>query len=300
VVEIARASGLALVPPEKRNPLHTTSYGAGELLRAALGAGAERILVGVGGSATTDGAAGALQALGVRFMDKSGKPIDSPITGSMLSQIAHVDASEVEETFADTQLQVACDVANPLLGPSGAARVFAPQKGASPAEVKQLEEGLANLMRVAGRELGFPASSVAHAHFTGAAGGFAAGLAAFFGAELVAGAPLVASLIGLEKEIARAELVLTGEGRIDQQTVMGKAPALVGQLAARHAKPAVLVGGSIAVGWKEIQEAGFAGAFSIVPGPMQSEQAMKQAAALLTQRVASLLGMWMAKAGKKA
>lgn len=297
VIEMARASGLALVPEPKRNPLHTTTFGTGELIAAALREGAERIIVGVGGSATTDGGAGALQALGVEFLDREGNVLPSPMTGEMLERVAAVDASAVEEIFADTPLQVACDVTNPLLGPHGAARVFGPQKGASAEDVKRLEAGLSNLMRVAGRELGFTPSKIAAAHAAGAAGGLAGGLAVFCGAELVPGAALVASLTGLEKEILRADLVITGEGAIDEQTIMGKAPAHVAHLAAKHAKPVVLVGGSVSIGWKKLSEAGINSAFSIVSGPVSTEQAMKVARALLVERVASVLSLWMAQAG---
>ncbi|MFW6133754.1 MAG: glycerate kinase, partial [Planctomycetota bacterium] len=228
VVEMATASGLALVPPQRRDPLRTTTYGTGQLITAALDAGCEEILVGVGGSATVDGGCGAAQALGVRFRDADGRASPCGLAGGGLAHVAAIDLSARDERLADVRIRVACDVTNPLIGPHGAARVYAPQKGATPETVERLADGLEHLAELIRRTTG---RDVANLPGAGAAGGLAAGLAAFAGATLQSGADLVAEAVALRKRLAGCDLCLTGEGRLDAQTHFGKAALTVARLA---------------------------------------------------------------------
>jgi glycerate kinase len=245
VLEMAAASGLALVPAEKRDPALTTTYGTGELIRAALDAGASRILVGIGGSATTDGGAGAAQAVGVAFLDDSGTRHDQPLTGGDLLSIAQIDMGSRDRRIVKTTIEVACDVNNPLLGPSGAAAVYSPQKGATPEQVDLLERGLAHLADVIERDLG---ESVRDFPGAGAAGGLGAGLVAFFDARLRPGIEIVMDATRLRERIRGADLVITGEGRIDAQSMMGKVIVGVGRAAKSAGVPVIALVGSIGEG----------------------------------------------------
>lgn len=249
IVEMARASGLAMLSSEERRPLETTSFGTGQLLRAAISRGCRRILLGVGGSATVDGGAGCLQALGWRLLDAAGRPIETSATGATL---ADVRSARPPESLPDLDLTVLCDVDNPLIGPRGAARVFAPQKGATPRQVATLDANLrqwadvlqklrdANAKRRPAEV--DPVASIPHG---GAAGGIAAGLHAALGAKLVSGFDEVARAVRLRERIVAADMILTGEGRLDAQTGGGKVVAGVAKLATACGRPVVAFVGAI-------------------------------------------------------
>jgi glycerate 2-kinase len=239
VVELAEASGLRRMPAGLRDPLGSTSRGAGDLIVAALGGGARRIVVGLGGSASTDGGTGILAALGARLRDAGGQPV--PPRGATLAEIDSVDLSAVDPRLRTCAIEVAVDVRSPLFGPEGAAHVFAPQKGADAAQVAALDSGLRHLAGLVERAAGRP--GLATEPGSGAAGGAGFALAAL-GARLVGGAALVCDLVGLDGALAGASLVITGEGRLDAQTAAGKAPAEVALRAAAAGVPCVAVAGS--------------------------------------------------------
>lgn len=249
VVEMAEASGLRLLRGDLLNPLHTTSRGTGELIIAALDGGAQRIIVGVGGSATTDGGAGALQALGARLLDAGGG--DVPPGGGALLHLDVIELRSLDQRLHGVTVEVAVDVRNPLLGSHGAAPVFAPQKGATEEDVALLEAALTHLVSVAGRDTESPRTHapvspavLAAAEGAGAAGGAGFGLA-LAGARLVPGAALVCDLVGLDRALDGADLALTGEGRLDLQTAWGKAPSEVARRATAAGVPCVAVAGRV-------------------------------------------------------
>ena len=242
VIEMAAASGLEGVPPDLRDPRTATSRGTGELIRAALDAGARRIVLGVGGSATNDGGAGMLQALGVRLLDADGKDIGPG--GAELARLDRIDASGLDPRVRETEFRIACDVDNPLTGPRGASAVFGPQKGATPAMVAQLDAALAHYADVIRRDLG---QDIAQSPGAGAGGGIAAAMVVFLEGRLKPGIEIVLDAVGLDAAVRDADLVVTGEGRIDGQTVHGKTPMGVANVARRHGKPVVAIGGSLAV-----------------------------------------------------
>ncbi|MBE3598627.1 MAG: glycerate kinase [Limnochordaceae bacterium] len=291
VIEMAAASGLPLVPASRRNPLVTTTYGTGQLMRAALDAGATRILIGIGGSATVDGGAGMAQALGARLLDAEGHPID--FGGGALDRLARIDLSSIDPRLRSTTILVACDVRNPLVGPEGAAAVFGPQKGATPAMVRTLDDNLRHLAAVIRRDLGV---DVAHLAGAGAAGGLGAGLVAFCGAHLQPGVELVIQAVGLERRLQGADLAVTGEGSLDRQTPFGKTPAGVGRLARRLGIPAIALVGAIGEGVDDavLDACGLDSVFSIVPGPMPLDEAIRGAHRLLEQ-AAWRLGRWLSR-----
>lgn len=235
IVELAEASGLALLAPDDRNPMRTTTYGTGQLIAAAIERGCQRIMVCVGGSATVDGGAGLAQALGARFFDAQDQLIDDPMTGAHLSRVCRCEPAAVEAS-----IEVACDVRNPLLGPTGAARVYGPQKGASPSDVEQLEEGLRNLANVVS---GDPDERGA-----GASGGAAFGLAAFCSAKLRPGVDVILSAVNFNQRCDEADLVLTGEGRLDAQSLHGKTPIGVARAAHDCGVPTDAIVGRAGVG----------------------------------------------------
>lgn len=271
VIEMATAAGLALLDAHRLDALQASSEGVGQLVKAALDLGARHIVLGIGGSATTDGATGMASALGLRFLDEQDRPLRG--NGANLQRIRRIDDSGVDKRLSDIRLEVACDVDNPLLGETGAARVYAPQKGAGPAEVEQLEQGLANLAVVTKRDIGIDIRDLPGA---GAAGGLGAGLKAFFNAELKPGAQLVLALLGVEQAIEGADLVLTGEGRLDGQTRFGKAPGAVAALAQKHGVPCIAIAGMLDDGAYSLHDAGFSAVFSLCPGPVTLEQALQQ------------------------
>ncbi|MCS7241527.1 glycerate kinase [Candidatus Caldatribacterium sp.] len=289
ILELAQAAGLSLVPKEQRNPRYTTTYGVGEMLRWAFERGFRKIVLGVGGSATCDGGMGALTALGVRFLDALGRELEG--VGENLPKVARIDVSGLCRPPEGTEVFVASDVTNPLYGPLGAASVFGPQKGASPEDVSYLDQGLRHFARVVERYLKVRLDELSGG---GAAGGIAAGLYAFLGAQVTSGIRLIAELVHLEESIAGADLVLTGEGRVDRQTFFGKVVSGVLEICRKYCKPLVVLSGGIL--WEELPELPeeIAGIFSIVHGPLLEEEAMANAAVLL-ERLAFSLGRLVKK-----
>lgn len=275
IIEMAKASGLALLKPAERNPLRATSYGTGQLIRDALERGAKRIIVCAGGSATADAGAGALTALGAKFRDRKGNEL--PWGASPLTRLDRIDLSSLHTKLNQAELTVTVDVNNPLCGPHGQARIYGPQKGASPHMVRILEKALENFTRVVKKTTRIQLASMPGA---GAAGGLAGGLAGLAGATLAPGAEYFAQITGLEEKIAGSNLVLTGEGRVDSQTLRGKCPAVVAMLAKRHKVPVVCLAGEIGNDLAKVKS-DFTAVFSIAPGPINKEEAMKNAAKLL-------------------
>jgi len=240
ILEMAAASGLSLLAASERDPRRTSTFGTGELIRAALDAGCQQILLGVGGSATNDGGTGAVAALGVRFLDAHGQQV--PRGGAALARLEQIDLTGRDPRLEKVQLFVAADVNNPLCGPSGASSIYGPQKGADAQMVSELDAALGRLAQVTARQIGRDFANVAGA---GAAGGLAFGLLAFCGAHLRSGFELVCHQLGLEQRVQRADLVLTGEGRLDRQSSYGKGPGSLATLAKRHGKRTVIFAGRV-------------------------------------------------------
>ena len=276
IIEMAAASGLELVPPDKRNPMLTTTFGTGELIRAALDAGCRKIIVGVGGSATVDGGAGMAQALGARFLDADGKPIGPG--GGSLAALKAIDLSGMDARLSDARIEVACDVDNPLTGPKGAAAVYGPQKGATPEMARQLDSNLEHLAAVVRSDLGLDVEQLPGA---GAAGGIAAGLVAFLAAELRPGIDIVIESAGLEEKMKGCDLVITGEGKLDSQTAHGKAPVGVARLAAGLGIPVMAFAGCVE-DHPQLVAAGLGASFGILNCPMPLDEAFRRAPELLT------------------
>ena len=242
VIEMAEASGLPLVPKDKRNPLFATTYGTGELIADAIARGVEEIILGIGGSATNDAGAGLAQALGVRFLNFGGAPVNTRIAGGDLGRVEALDLSQINPGLARLRISVACDVTNPLCGEKGASRVYGPQKGATPEMVEQLDKNLAHFAHIVKRSTGI---DVADRPGAGAGGGIAAGLMAFTNATLKRGVELVVAATKLEEHMKGADLAITGEGRVDFQTAFGKTPSGVAAAARKHGVPVVAIGGGL-------------------------------------------------------
>lgn len=240
VMEMAEASGLTLLKPQERNPLKTSTYGTGELIAQALKLGVRKIMIGIGGSATNDGGTGMAAALGVKFLDAKGRPLKG--CGANLSKIESIDVSGINPLLKKVSVEVACDVDNPLTGPKGAARVYGPQKGASPEMVKQLDEGLRNLAAVIKRDLGI---AILRVPGSGAAGGLGGGLMAFLDGQLRPGVDIVIDSVKLARKIKNCDLVITGEGRMDYQTASGKTPAGVARTAKEFGIPVIAICGCL-------------------------------------------------------
>jgi glycerate kinase len=275
VIEMAAAAGLPLVPPERRDPRVTTTYGVGELMRAALDAGCTRILIGIGGSATNDGGAGMAQALGVRLLDATGNEL--PPGGAALARLARIDISGIDARLAQTEVLVASDVTNPLIGPEGASAVYGPQKGATPEMVRELDAALAHYAAILKGDLG---AEVAEIPGAGAAGGLGAGLLAFTHAKLIRGARLVFEALRFDEQIAGADLIFTAEGRLDAQTAYGKAVGAVAQAGQRQGIPVVALAGAMAVDDASLRALGLAAALPLADGPLTLDESMARAADL--------------------
>ncbi len=292
VLELAQAVGLARLRPHDHAPLDTHTFGLGQLLLDALDAGARDIVLGVGGSASTDGGMGLACALGVVFRDRQGQAL--PPGGRYLGAIAAIDTSGLDPRLARVRLRLACDVDNPLLGPRGSARVFAPQKGAGAAEVAQLERGLAHYAGLL-RQMG--AEDVAQWPGGGAAGGLAAGLRALLAAELHAGAELVLELLDFDAVLAGASLVLTGEGRLDPQSLAGKAPVVVARHARRLGVPCIALVGELAGDEADFQAEGMVEIHALCDNAASRAQAMARPQALLRTLAARVVSEFRARAG---
>lgn len=252
IIEAAQACGLALLSDNERDPLTTTTYGVGELIKHALDAGYRKILIGLGGSSTNDGGAGLAMALGARLLDANEKPITHG--GQALLNLATIDVSGLDPRLNGTDLIIASDVTNPLCGPTGASTTFGPQKGASPEDVTILDSALAHLAGIIERDIGVDVMDMPGG---GAAGGMGAGLVAFLGAKIEWGADIVCEAVGLDGHLANADLVVTGEGRLDWQTAYNKAPVAVARLAAARSIPVLGVAGSLGPGWRGLYKEGF-------------------------------------------
>lgn len=289
VVEMAAASGLPLVPEGRRDPLRATSYGTGQLLAAALDTGCRRIILGIGGSATNDGGAGMVMALGARLLDEQGELI--PLGAAGLERLHRIDASGLDPRLNEVEIVVASDVDNPLTGPEGATYVFGPQKGVKPHQLPRLDAALARFGDIIARDLGV---DVAQRPGAGAAGGMGAAAMAFFGAALRPGADIVLDTVGFPAAVAGADAVLTGEGRLDAQTARGKGPAAVARLASQAGVPVIGVAGSVEAGADDaLRELGFVTLLSIVDGPMDVKEAMERGESLL-ERTGRIIGSLLA------
>ncbi|WP_305830270.1 glycerate kinase [Photobacterium leiognathi] len=273
IIEMAAASGLHLVSPDLRNPMLTTSFGTGELILAALDKGVEHIIVGIGGSATNDGGIGMAQVLGVRFLDENNKQIS--YGGGALDRLHHIDISNINPRLVSVRLEVACDVDNPLCGEKGTSQVFGPQKGATPEMVTQLDNNLAHYAEIIKRDLGKDVKDMAGA---GAAGGMGAALLGLFNAQLRPGIEIVMDAVNLADALKDADLVITGEGRIDSQTIHGKTPIGVARAAKRFNKPVIGIAGSLSYDCNVVHEHGIDAVFSVVPHSVSLAEALAEAA----------------------
>lgn len=289
VIEMAAASGLPLVPQGKRDPRITSTYGTGELIKAALDRGLRKIIIGIGGSATNDGGTGMAKALGARFLDKSGQEITEG--GAALARLAEIDLSSFDQRIAQTAILVACDVDNPLCGLRGASAVYGPQKGATPAIVQELDAALANYAVVAKQATGKAVAEMAGA---GAAGGLGAGLLFFTKAQLRPGVEIVLETTGFAELVSQASLVLTGEGRTDFQTAFGKAPVGVAKVAKQYGVPVVCLSGGLGDGADDVLAQGIDGIMSVVPHPITLEECMQQGAGLIETATARLCRLLLA------
>ncbi len=291
IIEMASASGLVLVPPDKRNPMETTTYGTGELIKKALDMGCKRIITGVGGSATNDGGLGMAQALGYKFYDGEGRELGRG--GKELINFYRIDKSCIHPLISSCKFEVAVDVMNLLTGKTGAAYVYSPQKGADSKMVRELDRGLENFASVVKSQLGVDVKEVKGA---GAAGGLGAGLFAFLNAEIRNGIDVVIEAIGLEENIKDADLVITGEGAMDMQTFFGKGAYGVAKLAKKYNKTVITINGSLLVERNEIDKELSDltdGNFSIINRPLSLEQAIKQAGELLKNQTRELITFYL-------
>jgi glycerate kinase len=278
VVELASASGFELITGARRDPRKTSTYGFGQLLEAARLAGALSVIAGIGGSATNDGGAGMAQALGYRLLDRDGR--DLPRGGIALLRLDHINGSGLDPGWRSVNVMVACDVTNPLTGPKGASYVYGPQKGADPLTVRQLDQALAHLAEVFERELGKRVSDIPGA---GAAGGTGAGLIAFLDARLTPGAALVVDASGFDDALKGADLVITGEGRVDAQTAYGKAPGEVAKRAKAARIPVLLMAGSKGSGWEALSELGVTAVVTLDEEGDNLQELMQDAGQMLTR-----------------
>jgi glycerate kinase len=285
VVEMARASGLALLPDGTNDPMTATSYGTGQLIADAVEAGANRVIVAIGGSATNDAGAGALRALGTRFLDKDSGEL--PPGGAALIRLRHIDTGDSDARLHATTIEIACDVTNPLVGPNGASAIYGPQKGASPAQVRELDDALTEFAIVAARTTGVDVRAIPGA---GAAGGFGGGFLALADAQLRPGAELVLDVLGFAQRLEGADLVITGEGRLDKQTLSGKAPYAVAQAAHARGIPVVALAGSITLSEDELESAGIEKALAIAPATMPLDEAVRRARELTEAAAFQLAG----------
>lgn len=293
VIEMAGAAGLPLVPESARNPLLATTYGVGEVILDAIREGCRRFLVGIGGSATNDGGAGMLQALGFSLLDEEGRPIPGGAAG--LAKISSVGAGQAEPKLQECVFRIACDVKNPLCGPDGASAVYGPQKGADPDMVRKLDENLARFAKVT---KAWNPQADDDCPGTGAAGGLGFGFLAYLNASLESGIGIVLDELGLDEAVSQGDLVITGEGRLDEQTCMGKAPAGVAALGRKYKKPVIAFAGCVTKGASRLNDAGIAAFFPILRGACSLEDAMKKENAAENLRDTAEQAMRLYLAGK--
>jgi glycerate kinase len=293
VIEMAAASGLEIVPPEQRDACITTTYGTGELICHALDAGATRLIIGIGGSATNDGGAGVAQALGYRLTDADNRELD--YGGTALARLAHIDASNRHPRIGKCAIDVACDVTNPLCGPNGASAVYGPQKGATPDAVEELDTALEHYADIVEAKLNVTIRNLPGA---GAAGGLGAGLVTFTGARLRSGVELVAEACGLADRVRGADLVITGEGRIDGQTAQGKTPVGVARVARAAGVPVIALAGMVVPGFETVYDEGIDAVFAIAPEPMPKNEALACAAENMERTAAAVMRLWIARGSR--
>ncbi|GAC1361891.1 MAG: glycerate kinase [Ktedonobacteraceae bacterium] len=283
-IEMAACAGLPLAPPAQRNPLITTTYGVGELLLAALERGQRHFIIGIGGSATNDGGAGMVQALGASLFTAQGTEIARG--GAALATLSHISLEHLDKRLQECMVEVACDVTNPLCGPTGASAIYGPQKGATPAMVAELDVALAHYATIIERDMGYAVRDIPGA---GAAGGLGAGLLAFLHATLQPGAQLVLNAVQLESAISRADLVITAEGQIDGQTAYGKSVGAVATLAKRYNLPVLALAGGLGADYQCVYDLGVDGVAVLPSGPMTLPYAMEHATALATDATERML-----------
>jgi len=286
-IEMAAASGLQHVPVEKRNPLITTTKGTGELILHALNQGAEYIILGLGGSATNDGGAGMLAALGVRFINDKGEVIDP--SGGTLHSIVAIDFSQMDPRLKGVKIEAACDVDNPLVGMQGASFVFGRQKGANVEMMKELDENLKHYANILKRYVSFDVSEIPGA---GAAGGMGAAVISVLKGDLRRGIEIVLNYTNFDKHIEDADLIITGEGRIDEQTAYGKAPVGVAGRAKRFSVPVIAIGGSVSSDYSAVYEKGIDAVFSITTRPMTLEEAYRVAEENIEMTTKNIAAVW--------
>ncbi len=287
VIEMARTSGLALLDLNERDPLNASTYGLGEAILSALDQNYRKFIIGIGGSATNDGGAGMAQAVGISLKDEFGKEI--PRGGAALSKLHSIDTAGMDPRIKQSEFMVACDVNNPLTGPEGASAVYGPQKGATPEMITQLDEALKNFAETILRDLG---EEVEHISGAGAAGGLGAGMMAFMGGTLKPGVDIVLDTVGLADKLKGTDIVITGEGGIDFQTVYDKAPIGVAKLAKTLGIPTIALAGLVGKDFQVVHKDGIESVFSIVNGPMTLENASSNAHRLIvesTEQVMRLL-----------
>ncbi|MFP2240185.1 glycerate kinase [Pseudescherichia vulneris] len=287
IIEMASASGLHHVPMAQRNPLITTSYGTGELIQAALERGVKRIILGIGGSATNDGGAGMMQALGARLTDAQGQELAPG--GEALSTLTSIDLSACHPKLGDVTLTVACDVNNPLCGPQGASAIFGPQKGATPERVDILDAALAQWGALIEQQTG---REVLNAPGAGAAGGMGSALLGLLNAELRAGVEIVVETLKLEQAVQDADLVITGEGRLDSQSIFGKTPIGVARVAKLHGKPVIALAGGLKNDHEVVYQHGIDAAFSILTGVVTLPEALEAAEYNLRLTARNVAAVW--------
>lgn len=276
VIEMAAASGLPLVPKAKRNPLKTTTYGTGELILSALEHGVEQIIVGIGGSATNDAGVGMAQALGAEILDKNGKEV--AFGGEHLNEIKEINLENLDPRIKNTEILVACDVDNPLFGRNGAAYVYAPQKGADPYMVEQLDNNLRKFNEIVKEELNKNINEIPGA---GAAGGLGAGLVAFLDAELKAGIDIILELMNFEKKLENIDLVITGEGMLDGQSINGKTPIGVARKAKEKGIAVIAIAGTLGIGVEKVLDYGIDAYYSIINKPSELDLIIKESPKLI-------------------
>ena len=289
VIEMAEASGLALVPEELRNPSLTTTYGTGELIKAALDKECSRLIIGIGGSATNDGGAGMARALGAIFKDNEGCELKEG--GAELLNLEQIDISQIDGRIKNVKFVVASDVDNPLTGPQGASFIYGPQKGATLQMAELLDQALSRFAAVVKKDLGCDLTKVKGA---GAAGGLGAGLIAFLGAELQPGLDLVLDQLKFNSLMHGCSLVITGEGKLDQQSLHGKVPVGVARRARKFKVPILALTGTLLADPPELHKAGITAAFAIADGPLTVEESIKRGPELLKRKTEELMHLWKA------
>ncbi|WP_122411176.1 glycerate kinase [Pseudomonas viridiflava] len=287
IIEMAMASGLQLLTLKQRDACLTSTEGTGQLISAALDAGAQRVILAIGGSATNDGGSGMLSALGARFLDRDDQPL--PRGGRALAELARIDLSDLDPRLANVRVEIAADVDNPLCGPNGASHIFGPQKGASPDQVLALDAALGHFADHSARTLG---RDLRDSPGSGAAGGMGFAAKAYLNASFRAGVEVVADLTGLEQALVGADLVITGEGRFDAQTLRGKTPLGVARVAQRQRVPVIVLAGTLGEGYEQLYQHGISAAFALTSGPMDLEQACREAPRLLQERARDVARVW--------